>query len=66
MTGFDDVPLSRYLGLTTAHVPLVDMGSRAIDRLLALISPGAKGARDPDLIIPELIVRRSSGAPETF
>ncbi len=70
VTGFDDVPLARYLGLTTAHVPLVDMGSRAIDRLLALISPGLSsatgGARDPDLIIPELIVRRSSGAPETL
>lgn len=46
VTGFDDVPLARYLGLTTVQVDIVGMGERAVEALIAIIggkqdAPGA-------------------------
>ena len=41
VTGFDDVPLARYLALTTVRVHLVDLGARAVARLAERLGGGA-------------------------
>ena len=58
VTGFDDVPLARYLSLTTVRVHLVDLGARAIARLIDALE--GDGSAAPELFVPELIVRGSS------
>jgi LacI family transcriptional regulator len=58
IVGFDDVPLARYLGLTTVRVHIAEMGARAVMRLLAMIGRG-ESAGD-ELHRPELIVRNST------
>ena len=61
VAGFDDVPLARYLGLTTAQVRIADIGARAVDRLVDLIEHGVAG--EPiELHPPELIVRETTAA----
>lgn len=56
VAGFDDVPLARYLALTTMRVNMVDLGARAATRLIDAL----EGEGDPpsdELIVPALIVR---------
>jgi len=54
VTGFDDVPLARYLGLTTVGVDIAGMGVRAVDVLAALIADG----NPPDPTTTELCETR--------
>lgn len=56
LAGFDDVPLARYLSLTTIRVHMADLGTRAAARLIALLE-GTSDAPADELIIPALIVR---------
>ena len=63
VTGFDDVPLARYLALTTMRVHLVDLGARAVARLVDRIG-GAGDADHVERITPELVVRATSRATE--
>ena len=37
VVGFDDIELSEYLGLTTVHQPMFEMGKLAVDRLMERI-----------------------------
>ncbi len=60
VAGFDDVPIARYLGLTTARVHIAEMGARAVRRL-ATIMAGGSVSREIDLEMPELVVRASTG-----
>lgn len=63
VAGFDDVPLARYLGLTTVRVRIAELGARAVNRLVDML----EGGTDPRTLerhAPELIVRGSSTAPE--
>ena len=63
VTGFDDVPSSRYVTptLTTAHVPVRKLGEMAIKTLVGRIDGHD---RDTDQRLPvEIVVRRSSGPP---
>lgn len=59
--GFDDVPLARYLGLTTMRVPIAAMGGRAVARLVEEIDGGTSPA-GLELVTPELVVRGTTGA----
>lgn len=59
VAGFDDVPLSRHLGLTTVRVRIADLGRRA---LVALID-GLESGTDPfHMVHPvELVARDTTG-----
>jgi LacI family transcriptional regulator len=63
--GFDDIPIARYLNpaLTSVRVPIAELGSRAMERLLTRLDDAA-GARARRSLLPtQLVVRASSGAP---
>ena len=59
VAGFDDVPMSRYVGLTTARVRIDELGASAIARLIDEIE-GGEESRIQQLHEPELIVRAST------
>ena len=62
VAGFDDIPLARYLTppLTTAHVDMLRLGQRAVERLLDAPRPGSPA--DPhELLTTTLAVRKSCG-----
>lgn len=61
VAGFDDIPLARYLDLTTVRVCMDELGARAVSRLVAELR-GEATDRSVDLIEPTLVVRGSSGA----
>lgn len=62
VVGIDDVPEARYYDppLTTVRNPFEQQGRAALHRLLGQIEPNRPV--DLDVPLPELIVRRSSGA----
>lgn len=60
IAGFDDIPLSSHLGLTTVRVRIADLGARAIERLLDIIE-GRQDHRN-ELHQPELVVRSTTAA----
>jgi len=59
VAGFDDVPISRHLGLTTARVRIDELGAEAIARLIDIVE-GTESRTIKQLYPPELIVRASS------
>lgn len=61
VTGFDDVPLARYLSLTTVRVDLVGLGSRAVVRLIERLMSGPETS-ETELVGASLIVRGTSAA----
>lgn len=63
LAGFDDVPLARFLGLTTLRVPLNELGGGAVDRLCRRLD-GEAFAPEEVRLTPELVVRDSTGATE--
>ncbi|MFD9901636.1 LacI family DNA-binding transcriptional regulator [Mesorhizobium sp. NPDC059054] len=63
VTGFDDQPLAAHVqpSLTTARMPIGEMGRNAAEMLLRLIE--GEEVRPRSLVLPsELVVRESSGA----
>src|SRR4030095_4860308 len=59
VAGFDDVPISRHLGLTTARVRIDELGADAVSRLIDIVEDGED--RTIKLLhTPQLIVRASS------
>lgn len=61
VAGFDDVPLARYLGLTTLRVDMIGIGQRAVERLIAEI----EGKGEPPALhclMPTLVVRGSTAS----
>lgn len=60
VAGFDDVPLARYLGLTTVRVRIADLGARAVDRLVDALGSGG-GPAGAELHAPEIVARASTG-----
>lgn len=60
LVGYDNLKLSRYLGLTTMDQRMYDVGRRATVRLLERMR-GEAGAASREEITPELLVRRSTG-----
>jgi LacI family transcriptional regulator len=59
VAGFDDVPISRHLGLTTARVRIDELGAQAIAQLIDVIE-GGEDEVIKQLHPPELMVRASS------
>ena len=59
IAGFDDVPIARYLSLTTARVNIVEIGSRAVIRLTEIMQ-GASQNLGVEIHTPELVVRETS------
>lgn len=59
LTGFDDIPLARYIGLTTVRVHLADLGARAAARLIDAIETTGSDDRSSgtEWVTPQLIVR---------
>ena len=61
IVSFDDIELAQHALLTTMRQPMYEMGTLALERLLAR-------TKDPlapptvDSFVPELIIRRSCGA----
>jgi DNA-binding LacI/PurR family transcriptional regulator len=62
LTGYDDIEAAEYFGLTTIHQPLEDTGTRAVERLVALIAGSAPGVLREVLPV-ELVIRRTTAAP---
>lgn len=61
LVGFDDIELSKFVGLTTLRQPAEVMGQRATEQLLRRIKKPGEPVSST-LLAPELIVRRTSGA----
>jgi LacI family transcriptional regulator len=59
VVGFDDVPLARHLGLTTVRVRIAELGERALDRLVSMLS-GAEDSNGQELHMPELVIRSTT------
>jgi LacI family transcriptional regulator len=59
VAGFDDIPLSRHLGLTTVRVRIAELGERAFERLLSMVENNETGG-GLELHAPELIVRSTT------
>lgn len=60
VAGFDDIPLSRHLGLTTVRVRIAELGERALERMIGIMAGRDRG--EDELHAPELIVRSSTCA----
>lgn len=60
MAGFDDVPLARYLALSTVRVRIADIGARAVTRLVDMLE-GKPDAAGSELTTPDLVIRATTG-----
>lgn len=61
IVGFDDIELAQYLGLTTIHQPLYEMGRLAAHRLIDRINQGQMERLDKRFST-HLVIRNSCGA----
>ena len=61
VAGFDDVPLARYLGITTMRVRIAEMGARAVLRLIDLLEGGPADER-AERHSAELVIRGTTAA----
>ncbi|MBO3752804.1 LacI family DNA-binding transcriptional regulator [Streptosporangiaceae bacterium NEAU-GS5] len=59
VTGFDDTPVARVVGLTSVHQPLAEAAASCV-ALLERILAGDPSARTHMLLTPSLIVRQSA------
>lgn len=67
VTGFDDIPMTRYLSpsLTTVRMPIYAMGERAVLRLIETVRSGETSVPVKHEVLPvELVIRASCGAAE--
>jgi DNA-binding LacI/PurR family transcriptional regulator len=61
VVGYNDIEVAAYLGLTTVHIPMREMGQYGVELLLESIDhPDAPP--DRVLLPAELVIRRTSGA----
>jgi LacI family transcriptional regulator len=65
VAGFDDIPLARYMDppLSSVHVPICELGSRAVEILLHGITHKNDHARRRERVSTKLVIRRSTGTP---
>jgi LacI family transcriptional regulator len=64
VTGYHDVELAQYVGLTTVRLPAFDMGQAAVDLLVTTLA-GRPTQGQMMSFSPQLIVRKSCGASYT-
>jgi len=64
VAGFDDIPLARYMDppLSSVHVPICELGARAVDLLLHGITHKNDHTRRRERVSTELVIRRSTGS----
>ena len=63
VAGFDDIPLARYLDppLSSVHVPICELGARAVEILLEGIAHKNGHVRKRERVSTKLVIRRSTG-----
>jgi LacI family transcriptional regulator len=63
VTGFDDIPIAQYTSppLTSVHVPILDLGERATERLVESLSTDRRRRRSCETLATTLVVRQSCG-----
>lgn len=59
VSGFDDIPLARFMGLTTVSVHMADLGNKAVQMLVEQLEDAPAGAADIRLA-PSLVIRSST------
>lgn len=64
VAGFDDVPLARYLALSTVRVRIAEIGARAVARLIELLD-GSDSGSGCELHTPDLVARATTAAKAT-
>jgi len=67
LAGFDDIPIARYLSpsLSSVHVPIAELGMRAMERLLHAVENKNEHERRRETVATTLVVRGScGGAPD--
>jgi LacI family transcriptional regulator len=64
LVGFDDIPIARYVTppLTSVRVPIAELGTRAMERLLSAVDGKAAHERRQELVPTTLVVRGSCAA----
>ena len=63
LIGYDDIKISRFIGLSSIAQNMHDIGERATDLLLRRLRRTDSGEVFSELVTPELVVRTSSEAP---
>ena len=75
VAGFDDIPLARFMDppLSSVHVPICELGSRAVELLLHGVTHKNDHERRRERVSTKLVIRRSTGGesaerppPRTF
>jgi len=63
LAGFDDIPIARYLTppLSSVHVPIAELGTRAMERLLLAVQSKNGHERRQETVPTTLVVRGSCG-----
>jgi LacI family transcriptional regulator len=63
VAGFDDIPLARYMdpSLSSVHVPIWELGAKAVELLLHGITHKNDHARRRERVSTKLVIRRSTG-----
>ena len=63
VAGFDDIPLARFMDppLSSVHVPICELGARAIELLLHGVAHKNDPQRRRERVSTELVIRRSTG-----
>lgn len=65
LVGFDDIEFSKFVGLTTMHQPISDMGQIAVERLVRLLDGETPGGFHRELQA-SLIIRETCGSRKQF
>jgi DNA-binding LacI/PurR family transcriptional regulator/DNA-binding transcriptional regulator YhcF (GntR family) len=63
VVGFDDKPDTSWRGLTTLHVPVEEMGERAVEIALHRLNRPEQEGRLEMVLDPVLVVRETTGPP---
>lgn len=65
VVGFDDIPLARYMSppLCSVHVPVFEMGQRAVTRLIAALQGEPHSQRKHERLPTRLVLRASCAPP---
>jgi len=63
LAGFDDIPIARYVTpqLSSVHVPIAELGTRAMERLLHAVEHRNEHERRQETVPTTLVVRGSCG-----
>ena len=67
LAGFDDIPIARYItpSLSSVHVPIAELGTRAMERLLHAVDNKNGHERRQETVATTLVVRGSCGGAAT-